>query len=375
MINKPHYSGLIGQMSKHQRRNLVISCISLLLLVILFYYIQNGSVFDNYGIRVINLCLIYSLLGISLNLIQGFTGQFSLGSGGFMAIGAYATTLLSLTPQIKTDLFYLDPIVPWLANVQMPFIVALLVGGILTAFAALLIGIPVFRLKGDYLSVATLGFSEIIRILFVNLQKVTNGATGLKNIPPTVNIWWTGAVLVLAIIFMVRLLKSSYGRAFKAIRNDEFAAEAIGISLMRHKLLAFVSSAFMAGVAGGLMASVIGAINPTLFRQNISNDILLIIVLGGTGTITGSILGGCIFVIAKEALRFLDNGFSIGPIVIPAIAGLRMVFFSILLMVVVLFFQKGLTGGKEFSWDLIISAPRRLIKSIQNLLHRGKTNG
>ncbi|MDO4321494.1 MAG: branched-chain amino acid ABC transporter permease [Lachnospiraceae bacterium] len=374
MIDKTIYPGLIGQMSKKQRRNLALTCTTIILLFVFFHFLQNGLILDNYGIRIFNLCLIYSLVGLSLNLIQGYTGQFSLGSAGFMAIGAYATTLLTLTPEVKETLFYLDPIVPWLANIHLPFLAALLLGGILTAFSAFLIGIPVFRLKGDYLSVATLGFSEIIRILLVNLQKISNGTTGLKNIPDTANIWWTGTALILAIVFMIRIFRSSYGRAFKAIRNDEFAAEAIGISLMRHKLLAFCSSAFMAGIAGGLMASVVGAINPNLFRQSLSNDILLIIVLGGTGTITGSILGGFIFVIAKEALRFLDNGFSIGAITFPAIAGLRMVFFSLLLMVVVLFFQKGLAGGKEFSWERIINLPKRVKKFIQRL-HRGDANG
>lgn len=374
MTDKTIYPGLIGQMSKKQRRNFALTSISILLLVAFFYLLQNGFLLDNYGIRIVNLCLIYSLVGISLNLIQGYTGQFSLGSAGFMAIGAYVTTLLALSPEVKDTLFYLDPIVPWLADLHLPFLAALVLGGVLTAAAAFLIGIPVFRLKGDYLSVATLGFSEIIRILFVNLQNVTNGATGLKNIPSTVNVWWTGTALILAVLFMVRLFRSSYGRSFKAIRNDEFAAEAIGISLMRHKLLAFCTSAFMAGIAGGLMASVVGTINPALFRQSLSNDILLIIVLGGTGTITGSILGGCIFIIAREALRFLDNGFAIGPVTVPAIAGLRMVFFSLLLMIVVLFFQKGLAGGKEFSWDRLIGFPGRVRKSIQRLLHRGDTN-
>lgn len=362
MTDKAIYRGLIGRMTKKQRRNTALTCISLLVLIALAYLVQNGFLLDNYGIRVLNLCLIYSLVGISLNLIQGYTGQFSLGSAGFMALGAYVTTLLSLSPEVKETLFYLDPIAPWLGSVHLPFLVSLVLGGLLTAGAAFLIGIPVFRLKGDYLSVATLGFSEIIRIFLVNLQSITNGATGLKNIPATVNVWWTGGALILAILFMVRLFRSSYGRSFKAIRNDEFAAEAIGISLMRHKLLAFCTSAFMAGIAGGLMASVVGAINPSLFRQSLSNDILLIIVLGGTGTITGSILGGFIFVVAKEALRFLDNGFSIGPVTVPAIAGLRMVFFSLLLMIVVLFFQKGLAGGKEFSWDRLLEFPKRLRK-------------
>lgn len=290
-----------------------------------------------------------------------------------MAIGAYATTLLSLSPATKETLFYLEPIVPFLKNIQLPFIVALLIGGLLAAFASLIIGIPVFRLKGDYLSIATMGFAEIIRIFFVNMINVTNGATGLKNIPPTVNVWWSFACLVIVVLFMSRLFKTSYGRALKAIRSDEFAAEAIGISLMKHKLLSFAISSFIAGVAGGMMASVIGAITPALFKYNIANDILLIVVLGGTCSITGSILGGCLFIIAKEALRFLDNGFAVGPVRIPGVAGMRMVIFSILLMIIVLFFRQGLMGTNEFSWSNIIGFPRKCYAAFRKTAKRRRS--
>lgn len=343
-----------------KKRDLILSSVSIGVLLVLLALAQEGVILDNYGLRVINLCFIYSMLGLSLNLIHGFTGQCSLGSGGFMAIGAYATAILTLSPQAKETMYYMEPILPFLANIQMPYIFALLIGGLLAALAAVIIGFPVFRLKGDYLSIATMGFAEIIRIVFVNAQGLTNGATGLKNISPVVNVWWTFGFLVLTIIFLSRLLKTSYGRAFKAIRSDEFAAEAIGISLMSHKLKSFAISSFIAGIAGGLMASVVGAITPALFKYNIANDILLIVVLGGTCSITGSILGGCIFIISKEALRFLDNGFSIGGITVPGIAGMRMVIFSVLLMVVVLFFRQGIMGTNEFSWDAILNFPRKI---------------
>jgi len=350
-----------------KRRDLILSSLCIGILVIFLFLAQEGIILDNYGLRIINLCFIYSILGLSLNLIHGYTGQCSLGSGGFMAIGAYATALLSLSPEVKESLFYMEPIIPCLANVQIPFVVALIIGGILAALASLIIGFPVFKLKGDYLSIATMGFAEIIRIVFVNALSLTNGATGLKNIPPVVNAWWTFIALVLTVLFLARLFKTSYGRAFKAIRSDEFAAEAIGISLMRHKLMSFAISSFIAGVAGGLMASVVGAITPALFKYNIANDILLIVVLGGTCSLTGSILGGCIFIIAKEALRFLDNGFTIGALTVPGIAGMRMVIFSILLMIVVLFFRKGLMGTNEFSWDGILGFPGRLRAKLGSL--------
>lgn len=365
------FTGIVAKMDSRKRRNLLLTCIALIAIVVFLYFANNGFVFDNYGIRVLNLCMIYSVFSIALNLVQGFTGLFSLGSAGFMAVGAYTTTLLLISPELKQKIFYLEPIVPWLANVELPFVVSLLLGGLMGAIFALFIGIPVLRLTGDYLSVATLGFSEIIRILFVNLQSLTNGATGIKNIPRAANLWWTGGVLAIVLIFMVRLLKSSYGRAFQAIRDDQTAAQAMGINLFKHKLLSFVTYAFMTAIAGGLMASILGAINPTLFRYVISYDILLTMVLGGTASLTGSIVGAFIFVFAKEALRFLDSSIKIGSLELPAIPGLRMVAFSILLMIVAVYFSRGLMGGREFSWDGLFGFFKNLPRKIFRKRSRG----
>lgn len=362
MSNKTTYPGLVGMMKPNQRRNLALTCVALIALAAFLYLLENGFVFDAYIQRVVRLGAVYSIVALSLNLIQGYTGQFSLGSAGFMAVGAYATAVLSLPDKIRDAVYYLEPMAPWLAKIHLPFILALIVGGLLAGIVAFFIGFPVLRLKGDYLSIATLGFSEIIRIVLNNAQSVTNGATGLKSIDGTANVWWCFGILALVILFMTRLFRSSYGRAFMAIRDDEVAAEAMGIKLFKHKMMAFIASAVIAGIAGGLLASVMGAISPVLFKHTMSYDILLIMVLGGTGTMTGAVLGGFIFVIAKEALRFMDSGFALGPITVPSIAGLRMVVFSVLLMIIVLFYHKGLSGGKEFSWDRLFGFPKKVAK-------------
>jgi branched-chain amino acid transport system permease protein len=331
-----------------KKRNLILTSI---FLVILISFLVFANIFlDNYVVRILNMCAIYVVLGLSMNLINGFTGLFSLGHAGFMAIGAYVTALLTLTPEMKAQNFFMVPIIKPLENIQLPFIVALLVAGILSALFAFLIGAPVLKLKGDYLAIATLGFAEIIRIVIINVQSVTNGALGLTSIPRTTNTWWAFGIALFTVFFMRQLINSSYGRALKAIREDEIAAESMGISLFKHKVISFMIGAFFAGVGGGLLGNLLGTIDPNMFKFTLTFNILLIIVLGGMGSITGTVISAFVITIAGEALRFLDEGF----LFIPAIAGLRMVVFSALLMIVVLFFSKGLMGTREFSWDKLI---------------------
>lgn len=332
-----------------RKRNLTLTIISLVFL--LAFLVFANMFLDRYVVRILNNCAIYVVLGLSMNLINGFTGLFSLGHAGFMAVGAYATALLSMSAEAKAQNFFMTPIIKPLENISLPFLPALLIGGILSAFVAFLIGAPVLKLKGDYLAIATLGFAEIIRIIFTNTQSITNGALGLKGIPNTVNLWWTFGVAVFTIFFMVQLINSSYGRALKAIREDEIAAESMGISLFKHKILSFMIGAFFAGIGGGLHGTLLGTIDPNMYKFPLTFNILLIIVLGGMGSITGTVISAFVITIAGEALRFLDEGF----LFIPAISGLRMVVFSGLLMIVVLFFSRGLMGTKEFSWNKLIS--------------------
>lgn len=331
------------------KRNTILTISAVILLFVLMIIANN--VLDTYLLRILNLCAIYTILGLSMNLINGFTGLFSLGHAGFMAVGAYVTALFTMPIATKEMNFFMVPLVSPLNKFVLPFLPSLIIAGLFSALIAFLIGAPVLRLKGDYLAIATLGFGEIIRVIFTNTQNLTNGALGLKSIPLTTNIWWSFGLVAVTAVVLLSLINSSYGRAFKAIREDEIAAESMGIYLFKHKIWSFVIGAFFAGIGGGLLSNLIGAIDPLMFRFTTTYNILLIIVLGGMGSITGTIISAFIITIAQEGLRFLDEAMIPG---IPALPGLRMVVFSVLLMVVVLFFRHGLMGTREFSWDKLL---------------------
>lgn len=308
----------------------------ILLGVLLVAVLVINFVANDYVKTIANLCGIYVTLGLSMQLINGFTGLFSLGHAGFMAIGAYTVALLTITPENKAMNFFLEPIVPFLANVQWPFLFALLMGGIIAAIFGFLIGAPVLRLTDDYLAIATLGFAEIIRVIFTNTQSLTNGALGLKAIPKYNSILWSWAIAFITIFFMIYLMEGSYGKAFKSIKEDEIAARAMGINLFKHKVMSFTFSSFLAGVAGGLMAVHLGTIDPNMFRITLTFNIILIMVLGGIGNINGTVISAVVVTAAMEILRFLDSSINLGFIRIPGIPGMRMVIFSIILMLVVI---------------------------------------
>lgn len=326
-------------------------------IIVLGIFVALGNIFfDSYLKRILNLCAIYTILGLSMNLINGFTGLFSLGQAGFMAIGAYCVGIFTVPLAEREMVYYLEPMHPLIANIQLPFVVALLLGGLVAAFFAFLIGAPVLRLKGDYLAIATLGFSEIIRIVFTNLQTITNGALGIKNIPTITSMWWTFGIMLLSIIFMFLLIRSSYGRAFKSIREDEVAAEAMGISLFKHKMISFIISGFMAGIGGGLFAALLGTVDPKQFYFTLTYNFLLIIVLGGMGSISGTVISAFLVTAGLEWLRFLDEPATLFGVNIPLFRpGLRMVVFSVILMLVVLYYRKGIMGQNEFTWEGIAS--------------------
>ncbi len=336
-----------------KRRNAILTLIAVLLLIVFLFYAQKNL--DMYVVRILNVCAIYAILGLSLNLINGFTGLFSLGHAGFMAVGAYATALLTMSQATKEQIFYMAPLIKPLDTLQMPFPIALIIGGILAAFVAYLIGAPTLRLKGDYLAIATLGFGEIIRVVFTNTQSITNGALGLKGIPAVTNLWWSFGMAAFTLVVLVSLINSSYGRALKAIREDEIAAESMGINLFKHKTISFATGAFFAGIGGGLLGNLLGTIDPKMFNFIFTFNILLIVVLGGMGSLTGSIIASFIVTIGNEVLRFLDESMDLGFVILNGKVGLRAVVFSALLMVVVLFYRHGLMGTNEFSWNAVLN--------------------
>ncbi len=332
-------------MSRDAKLTLAAAVVGLILLFIF------DSTFDRFTMQIFKLCAINIILALSLNLINGFTGLFSLGHAGFMAVGAYTCALLAMTPDQKTTNFVLQPIAPWLLDLHLPFLPALLVSGLVAGFIGWFLGVVALRLRDDYLAIATLGFSEIIRVILTNAQSITNGSLGLKGLPRYTTMWWAWGSAVVITLFLVLLIKSSYGRAFKSIRDNEIAAESMGIDVFGMKVLSFTISSFLAGIAGGLLAHYLTTIDPKQFIFLKTFDILLIVVLGGVGSITGSIVAAIVVTISMEALRFLDGPLDLGFMVTNGIPGLRMVFFSALLMIVVIFRQQGLMGTSEFSWD------------------------
>lgn len=338
-------------MSERHRREWIYKLCTYGAIVGLFaFFLQVQNQADEYQIRILNVSAIFVTLAVSYNLINGVAGQFSLGPNAFMAVGAYTTALLTLSPAEKELSFIIEPIIWPLSVLHLPFLPSLLIGGAFAALLGFIMAFPVFRVRGDYLAIVTLGFGEVIRVVANNVQSITNGPLGLKGLSEYTNLWWSWGVAVFTVFCVTRLVKSSFGRAMQAIREDEVAAAAMGINVFRHKMLAFVVHAFFAGMAGGLMAHLITTISPTLFSFFLTFNLLVIIVIGGLGSMTGSIIAAIIITHAGEWLRAVEEPMAIGPFNIPGIPGMRMVVFSIMLILVMIFARQGLMGRREFSW-------------------------
>jgi branched-chain amino acid transport system permease protein len=215
----------------------------------------------------------------------------------------------------------------------------------------LVTGFPVFRVRGDYLAIVTLGFGEVVRVLANNLQGLTNGPLGLKGLYPYTNLWWSWGVAVAAVAVVVALVNSSYGRAMQAIREDETAAKAAGVNTFRHLLLAYILSAFFFGVGGGLLAHLITTISPSLFTFFLTFNLLIIIVVGGLGSTTGAVLAAAFFTLAGEWLRVVEEPATLLGVALPGIPGMRMVILSLALLLVIIFCRRGLLGRREFTWE------------------------
>lgn len=350
------------------KQNYILSLIALAVIMALLGFLQINKTEYSYEISILQRSAVFAVIAVSMNLLTGFTGLFSLGQAGFMAIGAYVVAILTIPVEVRPNVYYVDGIADSIANLQVPFWLALIIGGLCAALIAALIGIPVLRLKSDYLAIATLGFSEIIRALIAAPQfnKITNGSFGLKSIPGFPNLFVAFGLCALCILLMLLLINSSYGRTFKAIREDEIAAQAMGINLFRYKQLSFIISSFFTGVGGGLLAMFMRSIDSKTFSIALTYDILLIVVLGGIGSVTGSVIGAFLVTAGREWLRFFDNPLTIGGIQIPLFrSGFRMVIFSILLMAVVLFYRRGLMGSNEFSWDGLFGLIRKILNKFR----------
>ena len=361
----------------------VICIIVLFVLLFLLDNVFPKTTFTSMLVPVLKKGAIYSLLCVSMNLLNGFTGLFSLGQAGFMLLGAYTYAIISIPNDMRDTVYMYSEgsdvhfsIPEMLGNVLgtnagniLGAIICIILAGLMAALFAFLIGLPVLRLKSDYLAIASLGFAEIIRALcqWDGLARITSGSFQLRKYtnfedmrigPISLSTTFPFLISGLCIAIILLLINSTYGRAFKAIRDDEIAAEAMGIKLSHHKMLSFVVSSFFVGVGGALLAMYQTTILASPFKSAMTYEILLMVVIGGIGSISGSCIAAFLYTASNEWwLRFLDSG-SINlfgnRIPVPFFRdGFRKVVFSVVIMIIVLFFSKGIMGDKELSFERI----------------------
>ena len=367
--------------NKKVDKGTLITFFIVLAVLILTVILENTMNPNMLLFTVIRKGAVYSLVAVSMNLLNGFTGLFSLGQAGFMLLGAYTYAIFTIPNDVRESIYYLfqgsdvnfcfqDMFFGIFGNqgvsLVLGVLLAIICAGIVAAIFAYLIGLPVLRLKSDYLAIATLGFAEIIRAIFQwdKLGRVTNGANALRSYPTFADFNITNAngeivlrlssfipmlIAAICIFIIVLLINSSYGRAFKAIRDDEIAAEAMGINLAKHKRMSFCISSFFAGVSGALFAMFASTVQAKTFTSAMTYEILLIVVIGGIGSVSGSCIASFLYIACSEWwLRFLDNTQFIGNFKVPLLRnGFRMVVFSVIIMIVVLFFRQGIMGTRE----------------------------
>lgn len=334
-----------------EKKNLLIGFALLALLFVVLAVLEAVLPRTSILFTVLKKGAIYSLVAVSMNLLNGFTGLFSLGQAGFMLLGAYTYGIFTIPLSARAQVYqYFNG---GLIQFTLPVAVALVLAGVVAAVFAFLIGLPVLKLKSDYLAIATLGFAEIVRALFQwdKIGAVTNGSNLLRKYPVFQSCLFYFAVSAICIALIVLLINSTYGRAFKAVRDDEIAAEAMGINLARTKQLSFVISSFFAGISGALLAMFQTTIQASQFKSALTYEILLIVVIGGMGSVTGSCISSFLFIACSEWwLRFLDRTIQVGSFTVPLLRpGFRKVVFSVAIMAIVLFYQKGIMGESEFN--------------------------
>lgn len=314
------------------------------------WLVERHGLIGDYQIYIVKLIFINAILALSLNLIYGFTGLFSLGHAGFMAIGAYVGALCTLLPEQKEMMWILDPIIWPFSVLHTPFWVAVLAGGVAAMLFAFVIAVPVLRLGDDYLGIATLGFAEIIRVLIVNMSSITNGSLGIKGIPAEATLMTCYVWMVITLIVLARLLFGNFGNVLRCIRDNEIAANVMGINVFNYKVLSFCLGAFFAGVGGALLGSHLSTIDPKMFNFLLTFNVLMFVVAGGLGSLTGSLLGAGIITVLLEWLRAIEEPMDFGLFEIPGIPGMRMVVFSLILLLIILFRREGIMGTRELTW-------------------------
>jgi branched-chain amino acid transport system permease protein len=310
---------------------------------------------------------IFIILVVSLNLASGFTGVFSLGHIGFMALGAYSTAILTLP--LREKKLYLPDLPAWLAGIHLDgqigdfpigFLLATLIGAALVALVALLVGLVLMRLSGHFVAVATLGFLVIVRAVLVNADTFTRGSRTFSNVTRYTNLWWVWAWALLALYVVWRLKFSSYGRAMFAQREDRAAAQAVGIAIMPPRLIAFVVSAFFTAVAGALFGHFLGSFSPATFYFDLTFRVVTMVVIGGMGSVSGSVLGAIFVVGLAEGLRRAEDA--------TQLYGMSQIVLAVIFLLVIIFRREGLLGQRELSLERLFKKGGAVSSDLK---HRG----
>lgn len=325
------------------------------LLLLLVFLLWADRSFNGYRIQLVILIAINAMVAISLTVTSGFTGVFSLGQIGFYGIGAYVGAILTIPPLWKGPSF-LPGLPEWLATLdlsslppQLALLIACLAGGVAAALVAFAVGAPLMRLSGHYVAVATLGFLIIVQSILINASEITRGSRGLNQIPGYTNLWIAYAWALLTLYVAWRLRNSPYGRAMIASRENLIAARAIGINVLATRLRAFVLGAFFTGVAGALLAHQLTIVAPGAFYFATTFNIIIMVVLGGMGSVSGAVVGAALLTMLPEYLRELEDGFELGPISLGAHFGISQIILAIGFILVMIFRPRGLFGDREFS--------------------------
>jgi len=297
---------------------------------------------------------IFIILVVSLNLSNGFTGVFSLGHIGFMALGAYISAILTLPLREKQN--YLPNLPAWLAGIHLDsiiagfpfgFLLATLIAGALVALVALLVGLVLMRLSGHFVAVATLGFLVIVRVVLVNADTFTRGSRTFSNVTTYSNLWWVWGWALITLYVVWRLKFSPYGRAMFAQREDRLAARAIGIAVMPPRLLAFVVSAFFTAVAGALFGHFLGSFSPATFYFDLTFRVVTMLVVGGMGSVSGSVLGAALVIALAEALRRIEDT--------TQLFGMSQIVLALIFILIIIFRREGLLGQREIALDRLFA--------------------
>lgn len=323
-------------------------CLALMLAGGLFLT-QADLFLSDYQLYICKLFFINAILALSLNLIYGFTGMFSLGHAGFMALGAYMAALCILPPEQKEMMWILEPIIWPFSDLFTPFWLAVILGGLVALIFAVIIAVPALRLGDDYLGIATLGFAEIIRVLLTNATPVTNGSLGIKGIPDAATLVTCYVWMLITLVVISRIVYGNFGNVLRCIRDNEIAAQVMGINVFAYKVMSFCVGAFFAGVGGALLASHLSTIDPKMFNFLLTFNVLMFVVAGGLGSLSGSIIGAGIITVLLEWLRAIEEPMEFLGVEIPGIPGMRMVVFSLVLLGIILYRREGIMGSREIT--------------------------